>query len=83
MGDVIPGPWGQVSWRKGRPLPGNNTPDPARPASSAWAQTPSPSGLHCKVCERVFAAGALPTDGDLTCRDCRDDAAEPDRPSLF
>lgn len=90
VGEVVQGPWGQVSWRKGRPLPpdeaGSRSRHPAgkklKPSSS-WVDTPSPSGLYCKVCERVFAAGHLPTDGNLTCRDCRDEATRPPGPTLF
>ena len=31
----------------------------------------------------MFAAGHLTTDGNLTCRDCRDEATRPPDPTLF
>lgn len=63
--NVIQGPWNvpPVEWASER-----------RHKSSAWATTPRSSGIHCKVCDRVFAAGTLPTDGVLVCRDCRIEA---------
>lgn len=41
------------------------------------------SSQRCESCRRVFAAGHLPTDGTLICRDCRDEGLEPAAPSLF
>lgn len=52
-------------------------PSPAR-SSSARA-----SGLHCEACERVFAAGFLPRDGMLICRDCRAEQTAAADPELF
>lgn len=44
-----------------------------RRPSSAWADTPRPNvaGLRCPQCDRVFAAGFVPTTPDQLCRDCR------------
>ena len=49
---------------------------PQSAASSFQPMRPSTLHLHCESCERVFAAGHLPTDGVLICRDCRDEQAE-------
>lgn len=39
------------------------------------------SSQRCRDCRRPFAAGHLPADGTLVCRDCRDEGTPP--PSLF
>lgn len=88
MGDVVQGPWPKVSWRKGRPLPpteaqAHTTPPAGQRRSSSWMYTPSSSGLHCKFCDRPFAAGHVPTDGTLICRECREDNNRPPEPTLF
>lgn len=44
--------------------------------------TASASGHRCNRCDRPFAAGHLPHDGTLVCRDCRAEAAAPDAPTL-
>lgn len=81
-GDVIRGPWRReddpedwppAGWRRGRPAN----------RSTAWADTPSSSGYRCDWCGRPFAAGHLPTDGQLRCRDCRAELATPTDPQLF
>lgn len=45
--------------------------------------TMRPSSQRCTTCRRVFAAGHLPLDGTLICRDCRDDGLEPAQSPLF
>lgn len=52
-------------------------PSPARSSSSRS------SGIHCEACERVFAAGHLPQDGTLICRDCRAEQTAAADPELF
>lgn len=42
----------------------------------------SSSGLHCEACGVVFAAGHLPRDEVLICRECRDDQTTPTDPTL-
>ena len=51
--------------------------------STAWADTPRSSSVHCECCDRVFAAGHLPVDGVMICRDCRIEAAANEDPRLF
>lgn len=41
------------------------------------------SSRRCETCRRPFAAGYLPTDGTLICRDCRAEGATPAEPTLF
>lgn len=41
------------------------------------------SNLRCPVCEGIYIAGTVPSDGDLTCGRCREAAAAGHGPGLF
>ncbi|QFG13049.1 hypothetical protein PBI_SCHIEBS_21 [Gordonia phage Schiebs] len=54
--------------------------------AEGWPIPDRASAHRCECCRRKFAAGHVPTDGLLICRDCRAEqeaAAPPDQPDLF
>ena len=47
------------------------------------AYTPGASPVRCAHCGVPFMAGFVPTDGNLTCKSCREESEREDEAGLF